>query len=90
MADDGPENQQLISSLLKKARAEVSLAENGQIALEMALAAKETGQTFDVILMDMQMPVMDGYEATTLLREMGYTEASNCPFSRIAIMVASG
>ncbi len=73
LAEDGPENRRLISSLLKTAGAQVSLAENGQIALEKALAAKEAGDTFDVILMDMQMPVMDGYEATALLRDMDYT-----------------
>ncbi len=73
LADDGHENRRFISSMLKRAGAEVTLAENGRIAVETALAAKQAGKTFDVILMDMQMPVMDGYEATTLLRDAGYT-----------------
>ena len=73
LAEDGPDNQRLISFLLKKAGAEVTVAENGQIAHDLALAARDEGTPFDVILMDMQMPVMDGYDATGKLREAGYT-----------------
>jgi CheY-like chemotaxis protein len=72
LAEDGPDNQRLIAFLLRKAGAEVELAENGQIALDLALAAQQTGNPFDIILMDMQMPVMDGYEATQKLRSAGY------------------
>ena len=73
LAEDGPDNQRLIAFLLKKAGAEVAVAENGQIAHDLALAARDEGTPFDVILMDMQMPVMDGYDATGKLREAGYT-----------------
>jgi len=73
LAEDGPDNQRLISFLLRKAGARVTVAENGQIAYDKALTAKEQGNPFDVILMDMQMPVMHGYEATRRLREAGYT-----------------
>ncbi|NLY02611.1 MAG: PAS domain-containing protein [Rhodopirellula sp.] len=73
LAEDGLDNQRLIALLLKRAGAEVSLAENGQVACESALAASDRGEPFDVILMDMQMPVMDGYAATRHLRAEGYT-----------------
>ena len=57
---------------MKKAGAEITVAENGKIAVDATLAARDEGNPFDVILMDMQMPVMDGYEATGLLRRKGY------------------
>ncbi|MCG8404825.1 MAG: PAS domain S-box protein [Phycisphaerales bacterium] len=72
LAEDGPDNQRLITHLLKKAGADVTVQENGQLAMEAALTALDDGTPFDVILMDMQMPVMDGYQATRRLREHGY------------------
>jgi len=74
LAEDGPDSQRLISYVLMKAGAEVTVVENGELAADAALAARQEGNAFDVILMDMQMPVMDGYEATSLLRQKGYTE----------------
>ncbi|MBD3672219.1 MAG: response regulator [Planctomycetaceae bacterium] len=72
LAEDGPDNQLLIRTFLEKAGANVEIAEHGQMALEAALEADNANQPFDVILMDMQMPVMDGYAATTELRNRGY------------------
>ncbi len=72
LVEDGPDNQRLISSILRRAGAKVSLAPNGQVAVDKALRAAGRGRPFHVILMDMQMPVMDGYSATSLLRQRGY------------------
>ena len=75
LAEDGPDNQRLIAHLLKKAGATVTVVENGALAVDAALAADHEGTPFDLILMDMQMPVMDGYTATSTLRERGYRGA---------------
>jgi CheY-like chemotaxis protein len=68
LADDGETNRKLIGLFLTRSGASVEMAENGALALHAAEQA-----TFDVILMDMQMPVMDGYTATVRLREKGFT-----------------
>jgi signal transduction histidine kinase/ActR/RegA family two-component response regulator len=73
VVEDGPDNQILISFLLRKAGSEVEIAENGARGVEQALASREAGQPYDLIIMDMQMPVMDGYAATTTLRDSGWT-----------------
>ena len=73
LAEDGLDNQLLISTHLKRSGARVAIAENGRLALEMALAATLAKEPFDVVLMDMQMPEMDGYAATSELRRKGYT-----------------
>jgi signal transduction histidine kinase/DNA-binding response OmpR family regulator len=66
-AEDGPDNQRLISTHLRRAGAEVVIADNGQVALGLL-----DSQPFDLVLMDMQMPVLDGYYATSELRRKGY------------------
>jgi PAS domain S-box-containing protein len=66
IADDGAENRELVSLVLAEQGLWVEQAENGQMALDMTLKGG-----FDVVLMDMQMPVMDGYTATRTLRARG-------------------
>lgn len=72
LVEDGIDNRRLISTILQKAGAQVEIAENGKIAVDLVIRETNLGRTFDLILMDIQMPVMDGYEATTSLRQRGY------------------
>jgi len=72
LAEDGADNQRLLRHLLTSAGASVSLAVDGEEAVHLALAARTHGRMFDVVLMDMQMPKLDGYAATTRLRDVGY------------------
>jgi signal transduction histidine kinase/CheY-like chemotaxis protein len=69
--EDGPDNQRLVSFLLTKAGANVEIVGDGQNAIKAVEAAHDREQDFHLILMDMQMPVMDGYQATRTLRKNG-------------------
>lgn len=66
LVEDNPINQQVAEGLLQKIGMDVEVAANGALALE-AVAR----QRFDLIFMDMQMPVMDGLTATRAIRDMG-------------------
>jgi len=68
LVEDAVDNQRLVSLILRKAGAEVEIAENGQIGCDRIQEARGAGSPFDVVLMDMQMPVLDGYSATRRLR----------------------
>jgi len=68
LVEDGSTNRKLIGLVLRRAGAEVTTAENGKIGVELA-----SDGHFDLILMDMQMPVMDGYTATRTLRRQDVT-----------------
>lgn len=66
VAEDNPSNQKLIAILLQKMGLEVTLADDGFEAIKEC-----DSQSFDVILMDMQMPNLNGYDATRQLRSQG-------------------
>jgi len=66
VAEDSPTNQMLVRLLLERLGLEVTLVEDGQDAVDQALA-----QSFDLILMDIQMPNTNGYDATRTLRKKG-------------------
>jgi len=67
LAEDNPDNQRLVMMLIRKAGAQVDLAENGKEAVEMALQ-----NDYDLIFMDLQMPIMNGLDAVRSLRDQGY------------------
>jgi signal transduction histidine kinase/DNA-binding response OmpR family regulator len=69
VVDDAETNRKLISMFLARCGAAVEMAENGERALQIAL-----DMPFDVVLMDMQMPVMDGYTAARTLRARGFKQ----------------
>jgi signal transduction histidine kinase/CheY-like chemotaxis protein len=73
VAEDGPDNQKLITLILRRAGIEVDLAQNGQEAVLALFAAERSERPYDLVLMDMQMPVMDGYEASRTIRDAGRT-----------------
>jgi PAS domain S-box-containing protein len=66
VAEDNPINQQVIEQILTRAGAKVMIAANGLAAVE---ALRTPGARFDAVLMDLQMPIMNGYTATRIIRE---------------------
>jgi len=71
LVEDGPDNQRLISHHLRKAGATVDIAENGRIGVDAVL--NPSIEDYQLIIMDMQMPILDGYGASTELRDRGVT-----------------
>lgn len=72
LVEDSSDNRQLMLAYLKKTPYQVDIAENGQIAVE-----KFTADPYDLVLMDMQMPVMDGYTATRRIREWEQSQSAD-------------
>jgi signal transduction histidine kinase/ActR/RegA family two-component response regulator len=75
VAEDSTDSQKLIAFYLRKLGLESTLASDGKKAIDAAVQAVQIGNPFDMILMDMQMPELDGYEATRQLRAQGYKGA---------------
>ena len=69
VVDDHPVNQKLLKIILEKAHCIVSTANDGEEAID-----KASSELFDIIFMDIQMPGINGYEATQILREKGYSK----------------
>ncbi len=72
VVDDVECNRRLIGFVLNQSQATVVYAANGEEALRLLLSDEAPSEPFDIVLMDMQMPVLDGYEAVRRLRSQGY------------------
>ena len=79
LAEDNPVNRRFLETILRRAGATIDIAENGTVVLEKVCTSIERNgdsdlsiRGYDLILMDMQMPLLDGYDATRRLREYGY------------------
>jgi signal transduction histidine kinase/CheY-like chemotaxis protein len=72
LAEDVPDLRRLTGHILRRWNVTVDMAENGREACAAAQRSAAAGQPYDLILMDMQMPEMDGYQATRALRQHGW------------------
>ena len=85
VVDDDPVNQLLAARILQKAGHTAMVAENGQAALE-----KLAGKSFDLIVMDVEMPVMDGFEATSRIRQQEQRTGRHIPIVAVTAYAMSG
>jgi signal transduction histidine kinase/CheY-like chemotaxis protein len=85
LAEDNPLNQRVAQGMLKEMGHSVALAVNGREAVE-----KFTGEVFDLIFMDIQMPVMNGYEATAMIQERQKDSEGRVPIIAMTAHAMSG
>lgn len=86
LVDDVTTTQKLFRHFLEAAGAHVETADNGRAGVDVALAAEASGEPFDTILLDIQMPEMDGYAAAKELRKRGFAK----PIIAVTANSASG
>jgi len=73
LVDDAADNRRLLSTILRRSGVEVATAENGELGCRSVADANASGLPFDLVLMDIQMPVLDGHAAARRLRQEGCT-----------------
>ena len=73
VVDDDPVSQKVATIALKKSGATVTAVDDGQAAVDAVFESERNGQPFEVIIMDILMPIVDGLSATRTLREQGYS-----------------
>ncbi|MFK7959566.1 MAG: response regulator [Phycisphaerales bacterium] len=86
IVEDGVDNRRLLGFHMKRAGAVVEMAVDGREGVDRFMAAQDEGDPFDLVLMDMQMPVLDGYGATRELRDRGF----EIPVIAVTAHAASG
>ena len=72
IADDRFDHRTVIAEFLSASGAIVSVTDNGRSAVDSVMASEQQGNGFGVVLMDMHMPELDGYEATAMIRSAGF------------------
>jgi CheY-like chemotaxis protein len=74
LVDDSPDNQMLFQRVLTAAGADVEIAENGAVAVDRVDRNShfDADRRFDAIVMDIRMPILDGYEASKKIRTLGF------------------
>lgn len=85
LAEDNDINQKVAVSMLSRMGATVDVAENGKVAVEMVRR-----ESYDVVLMDCQMPVMDGFEATRAIRSIDAKMSRHTPIVALTAIAMQG
>ena len=88
VAEDNPVNRKLVAKLLQKRGHQVSAVENGQLAVSALTSSKNS--TYDAVLMDLQMPVMSGLEATESIRAYERAHGGRVPIIALTAHAMQG